>query len=127
MYVNRNMTPVGTIPGMGGVEIKNGRGGEFKYDIFDIRTFVNATMYPHPAQQFKKREATSTDGPPPLPLIASLITSSTDTSRPANWCDYWPLVISYTFIPLLALFSLPRDFPGPLSESMVYHIRAWSN
>jgi hypothetical protein len=25
--------------------------GEFKYEIFDIRTFVNATEYPHPAQQ----------------------------------------------------------------------------
>jgi hypothetical protein len=28
-------------------EIKeNGGGSEFKYDIFDIRTFVNATVYP---------------------------------------------------------------------------------
>jgi hypothetical protein len=28
--------------------------GEFRYNIFDtfiVRTFVNATMYPHPAQQ----------------------------------------------------------------------------
>jgi hypothetical protein len=30
--------------------------GEFKYDTIDniVRTFVNATMYPYPAQQFKK-------------------------------------------------------------------------
>jgi hypothetical protein len=27
---------------------ENSGGGEFKYDIFDIRTFVNATMYPYP-------------------------------------------------------------------------------
>jgi hypothetical protein len=28
--------------------------GEFKYGIFDIvRTFINATVYPHPAQQGK--------------------------------------------------------------------------
>jgi hypothetical protein len=34
---------------------ENGGGGEFNYDIFDIvGTFVNATMCPHPAQQFKK-------------------------------------------------------------------------
>jgi hypothetical protein len=25
---------------------KNGGRGEIKYDIFEIRTFVNATMYP---------------------------------------------------------------------------------
>jgi hypothetical protein len=31
---------------------ENGGWGEFKYDIFHtLRTFVNATMYPHPAQQ----------------------------------------------------------------------------
>jgi hypothetical protein len=35
----------------GGIKESSG-GGEFKYDIVDIeRTFVNATMYPHPAQQ----------------------------------------------------------------------------
>jgi hypothetical protein len=46
------MILVETIPGMRGREIKNSGGGdEFKDDIFDIRTFVNATMYPHPAQQ----------------------------------------------------------------------------
>jgi hypothetical protein len=28
---------------------ENGGGGEFKYDTFDIRTFVNATMYPPPS------------------------------------------------------------------------------
>jgi hypothetical protein len=29
------------------------RGGKSKYDIFDtlLRTFINATVYPHPAQQ----------------------------------------------------------------------------
>jgi hypothetical protein len=32
---------------------ENDEGGEFKYDVFDtlLRTFVNATMYLHPAQQ----------------------------------------------------------------------------
>jgi hypothetical protein len=35
------MIPVETIPGMG---------GRYKYDIF-VKTFVNATMYPHPVQQ----------------------------------------------------------------------------
>jgi hypothetical protein len=44
------MIPVETIPGMGRGEIKqNGGGGEFKYDIF-VRSFINATMFPHPAQ-----------------------------------------------------------------------------
>jgi hypothetical protein len=39
----------------------NGGGGEFKYDIFDIvRTFVNATMYPHPALQLKKEKRKET-------------------------------------------------------------------
>jgi hypothetical protein len=37
---------VETIPGMGVGVIRNDGGGEFKYDIFDIRTFVNATKYP---------------------------------------------------------------------------------
>jgi hypothetical protein len=39
---------------LGGVELKeHGGGGEFKHDIiwYIVRTFANATMYPHPAQQ----------------------------------------------------------------------------
>jgi hypothetical protein len=37
MYINGKLRPVETVPGMGGVRIKeNGRGGELKYDIFDI-------------------------------------------------------------------------------------------
>jgi hypothetical protein len=37
---------------MGGREIKeNSEGGEFKYGKYIVRTFVNATMYPHPAHQ----------------------------------------------------------------------------
>jgi hypothetical protein len=49
LYVNIKMIPVETVPGMGVREIKeNGGSGEFKYNI---RTFVNSTMYPHPAQQ----------------------------------------------------------------------------
>jgi hypothetical protein len=37
---------------------ENGEGGEFKYDItwYTVRTFINATMYPPVAQQFKKSE-----------------------------------------------------------------------
>jgi hypothetical protein len=60
MYVDGKMVPVETIPGMGkrgmrenGVLVCLGW-GKFKYDIFVIRTFVNATRYFHPAQQFKK-------------------------------------------------------------------------
>jgi hypothetical protein len=50
------MRPVKTILGMrGGVIKKNGGGSEFMYDIFDIRTFVNATMYPR--HNNKKRRA----------------------------------------------------------------------
>jgi hypothetical protein len=38
MYVNGKMITVETIPGMRGARIKekNTRGGEFKYDMFDI-------------------------------------------------------------------------------------------
>jgi hypothetical protein len=36
MYVNGKMRPAETIPGIGGVGIKENDGrGEFKYDIFD--------------------------------------------------------------------------------------------
>jgi hypothetical protein len=52
MYVNGKMILVETIPGTEGEGKKeNGGGSEFKYDIFDIRTFVNATMYSYSAQQ----------------------------------------------------------------------------
>jgi hypothetical protein len=34
MYVNANMIPVETVPGMGGVKESSG-GCKFKYDIFD--------------------------------------------------------------------------------------------
>jgi hypothetical protein len=38
---------------MGRERIKESDGGdEFKYDIFDIRTFVNATMDPHTLKTF---------------------------------------------------------------------------
>jgi hypothetical protein len=37
MYLNGNMTPVETVPGMEEGRIKeNGEGDEFKYDTFDI-------------------------------------------------------------------------------------------
>jgi hypothetical protein len=48
------MRPVETILGMEGGKIKESDGGdELKYDILDtlLRTFVNATMYPHSAQE----------------------------------------------------------------------------
>jgi hypothetical protein len=53
MYVNGRMRPVETILGMGEGGIKeNDEGDEFKYGIFDIvRTSVNTTIYPFPAQQ----------------------------------------------------------------------------
>jgi hypothetical protein len=54
MCVNGKMIPVEIILRMeeGGLK-ENGGGGIFNYDMFDIflRTFVNAMMYPHPAQQ----------------------------------------------------------------------------
>jgi hypothetical protein len=45
------MKPVKTVPGIEGVGgIKESGGGcEYKYDIFDIRTFINATLYPPPS------------------------------------------------------------------------------
>jgi hypothetical protein len=48
---------------VGGVMKKNDGGGEFKYDIFFniARTFVNVTVYPHPAQQFKKTDGKMVD------------------------------------------------------------------
>jgi hypothetical protein len=52
VYVNGKMRPVEATPGMGEGRIKeNDGGGEFKCDVSNIRTFANATMYPHPAQQ----------------------------------------------------------------------------
>jgi hypothetical protein len=41
---------------------ENGGGGEFKYDNiwYIVRTFVNATMYAHPAQQQKKKTSNYT-------------------------------------------------------------------
>jgi hypothetical protein len=38
MHANGKMIPAETVPGMGGRRgmKKNGGGGEFKYDIFDI-------------------------------------------------------------------------------------------
>jgi hypothetical protein len=54
MYVNVKMIPVETVLGIRGGRIKETGGGrEFKYDIFDtlLRTFVNATACPNPAQK----------------------------------------------------------------------------
>jgi hypothetical protein len=34
--------------------MEGSRWGEFKYDAFNLRTFINATLCPHPAQQLKK-------------------------------------------------------------------------
>jgi hypothetical protein len=46
MYVNGKMRPVEITSGIVGEGIKeNGGWGEFKNDIFDIRTFENATVY----------------------------------------------------------------------------------
>jgi hypothetical protein len=36
MNVKGKKIPVETVPGMGGRIKENGRGGEFKYDIFNI-------------------------------------------------------------------------------------------
>jgi hypothetical protein len=43
IHENVKMRPVETIPGMGGMRIKNDGQGECHYDI---RTFINVTMYP---------------------------------------------------------------------------------
>jgi hypothetical protein len=48
------LRPVEPIPRMGEGGIKeNGEGSEFKYDLFDIRTFANVTMYPAQQQRHK--------------------------------------------------------------------------
>jgi hypothetical protein len=55
MYVNGKMILVETVLGIEARVIKENDGGsKFKYDIFDITTFINVTMYSHSAQQFKK-------------------------------------------------------------------------
>jgi hypothetical protein len=54
MYVNGKMIPIEITPGMGEKGIKkNDRGGWIQvwHNWYIVRTFVNATMYPHPAQQ----------------------------------------------------------------------------
>jgi hypothetical protein len=60
MYINGKRYLLKLLQEWGRGRIKeNDGGGKFNYDIFDIfviyqRTFINATMYFHPAQQFKK-------------------------------------------------------------------------
>jgi hypothetical protein len=39
------MIPIETFPGK-----ENGGGGEFTYIWYIVRTFINVTMYAHPAQ-----------------------------------------------------------------------------
>jgi hypothetical protein len=51
MCVIGKIIPVETIPGMREIK-ENGRGGWIQV-WYIVRTFVNATMYPHPAQQEK--------------------------------------------------------------------------
>jgi hypothetical protein len=51
------MIPAETIPEIGAREDKEHGGGEWfqvLYIWYVVRTFVNATMYPHPAQNEKK-------------------------------------------------------------------------
>jgi hypothetical protein len=53
------MIPVKSFPGMGGGRDKGEwwRGWiQVWYSWYIVRTFVNATMYPHSAQQFKKEK-----------------------------------------------------------------------
>jgi hypothetical protein len=50
MYVKGKMILVETIKEWEEVK-ENGRGGEFKYIYSIARTFVNASMCSHPAQQ----------------------------------------------------------------------------
>jgi hypothetical protein len=53
MYVNGKMRPVETIPGMMGRGLMGKDGGVNSSMIYLIycKNFVNATMYPYPAQQ----------------------------------------------------------------------------
>jgi hypothetical protein len=54
MYVNGNMRPVESIPGMEGGKIReNDRGDEFNYEIL-LRTFLNVTMCPQYNNNNKK-------------------------------------------------------------------------
>jgi hypothetical protein len=47
LNVKGKKMPVETLSQIGENGVKEYSGGaEFKYDIFDVRTFVNTTMYP---------------------------------------------------------------------------------
>jgi hypothetical protein len=54
MYVNWKI-PIEIVPGIGGGDIKENGGGGKWYIWSIVRTFVNATMYSHPAQQYKRK------------------------------------------------------------------------
>ena len=57
---------------------------------------------------------TFTDWPPLTPLTGSSTTPLPLESSPlANWYNHWPLMIPYTFLPLLVRFDLPRGPPWP--------------
>jgi hypothetical protein len=54
MYINGKIIPVETIPGKGveGIKENDGRGWIQVWSTwYIVRTFVNATMYPHPVLQ----------------------------------------------------------------------------
>jgi hypothetical protein len=69
MYANGKMRPVETITGIGRGWIKdNGGGSKFN---FDIRTFVDITMYP----QYNNKNKTKNKGPILSPLYKGPILS----------------------------------------------------
>jgi hypothetical protein len=56
MYVNAKMRPVEIIPGMGDKGewmVEGVNSSMIGYIWYIARTFVNATLYPHPTQQWK--------------------------------------------------------------------------
>jgi hypothetical protein len=57
MYVRGKMRPVRSTPGMRGGRVKKNDGGvnSTMIYLYIIRTFIKATMYPHPAQQKKRK------------------------------------------------------------------------
>jgi hypothetical protein len=57
MHVNAKMILVETVPGIreGGMGERSGGGNSSMIYLIHCKSLVNATMYPHPAQQLKKK------------------------------------------------------------------------
>jgi hypothetical protein len=79
------MRSVETMPGMGERKIKeNDKGSEFKYILYIVRTFVNATMYP------TQQNSTKNEYGKILPYSLSIIQNKkTERQSMCLWLDKW--------------------------------------